>query len=141
MGEKFTVGESGVDLKRGDVVVLEVNDVENPKETLLVVKRIIAVAGDTISGKQQKVFLNGGLLSESYVQHLGPLMSDEMTSFDTFGPTALPKGKLFVAGDNRDYSLDSRSPEFGLVSTSQIRGKCLKIVSSPRPERIGKPIV
>jgi signal peptidase I len=102
--------------RRGDLVVVS-------RQDLLTVKRIAAVGGDTIQGKDQQVFLNGQLQTEPFVQHKFPVGRDPQ--LDTFGPVVVPSGKYFVMGDNRDISLDSRTPDFGLVDTMSIVGKPL----------------
>jgi len=94
------------------------------------------VAGDTIEGRNLQIFLNGTLLTEPYVEHTGkrPL---GIKTLETFGAVKVEQGKLFVAGDNRDYSRDSRDPSFGLISVADVRGKVLQIVRSPDPTRNG----
>ena len=79
------------------------------------------------------------LLTEEYVEHTAkpPL---GLKSLETFEPTTVPDGKLFVVGDNRDYSLDSRDPRFGLVEVSDVKGKAVEILQSPTPDRLGKKI-
>ena len=105
------------------------------------VKRVIGVAGDVVEGRDFKVFVNGKLLKEGYVQHTAkPPLGPGLQMLETFGPITVPDGKLFVAGDNRDDSLDSRHPQFGLVATSDIKGKAVQIVESPTPERQGKKL-
>jgi signal peptidase I len=133
--EKFTADMDTLvtdTLGRGQVVILE-------EGGQLLLKRVIAVEGDTIEGRNLKIFLNGKLLSEPYVQHIGkrPL---NLSTLEAFGPVTVPRGKLFVAGDNRDYSFDSRDPRFGLVSVTQVRGKPLKIAASSIPARVGTVI-
>ena len=108
-------------------------------EQILVVKRVIGIPGDVVEGHDLKVFVNGKLLEEGYVEHIAkpPL---GLKTLDTFGPTVVPDGKLFVAGDNRDYSFDSRDPRFGLIDASDVKGKAVQIVHSQIPDRLGKKI-
>jgi len=100
------------------------------------VKRVVAVGGDTIAGKDRRVFVNGQVVDEPYVQHAGSSVGDWKSAgvdfMDTFGPITVPKGKCFVMGDNRDVSLDSRSPDMGLVDGGSIAGKALYVFSSDR---------
>jgi signal peptidase I len=102
--------------KRGDLVLLRTQDA-------FTVKRIIAIAGDSIQGKERQIFLNGNQQFEPYIQHkFAPGANPDL---DTFGPLTIPAGKYFVMGDNRDVSLDSRTASFGLVDESAILGKPL----------------
>jgi signal peptidase I len=121
--------------KRGDVVIYRT------AEDLLLPKRVIAVEGDTIMEKDRQVFVNGSLLIEPYIQHVraGPAEAD-MAFMDNFGPVRLPAGKLFVMGDNRDVSYDSRHPEVGPIAVSAVRGKVLQILKSPYPGRSGTEV-
>jgi signal peptidase I len=89
------------------------------------VKRVVAISGDTIYGKDRQVFLNGELQSEPFIQHAFPVGSNP--ELDTFGPATVPSGKYFVLGDNRDISLDSRTPDFGLIDAPSIVGKPLYV--------------
>jgi signal peptidase I len=92
------------------------------------VKRVIAGPGSTIEGKAGEVLVDGKRLSEFYVQHTGtpvPVLVD-------FGPTPIPAGKLFVMGDNRDVSYDSRVQDFGLVDIGDVLGKPLYIYRSSK---------
>jgi signal peptidase I len=133
--EKFSVDmdrEATATVARGQIILFE-------HEGIRLMKRVIAVEGDTIEGKDLKIYLNGKLLVESYVQHIGkrPLGTPTL---ENFGPSTVHTGELFVAGDNRDYSYDSRDPGFGLVSLRDVRGKPKEVVWSPVPERVGHPI-
>jgi signal peptidase I len=93
---------------RGDVVIVR-------REGSLIIKRIIAVGGDTIQGNDQEILLNGSAVNESY----------DVTQRDerSFGPVAVPAGKYFVMGDNREVSLDSR--DYGPVEDAAIIGRTL----------------
>jgi signal peptidase I len=73
--------------------------------------------------------VNGSAVDEPYVQHRG----DAPTWMNNFGPFTVPAGELFVLGDNRDISLDSRSPEFGLVAVDSVVGWPLYVFGSDRP--------
>ena len=96
------------------------------------VKRVIAIAGDTIQGRNNKIYLNGKQQDEPYVEHGS---RDEQYCLSNFGPIYIPNGKCFVMDDNRDVSLDSRAPEFGLVDNRSIVGHALYIFASGRPGR------
>ena len=101
------------------------------KDGIFYLKRVIAVGGDTVEGQNNTVFVNGSLLNEAYTQHIRQTFPGNEW-MENFGPTKIPVGKYFVLGDNRDESLDSRSPDFGLVDESAIIGKALYIFSSDR---------
>jgi signal peptidase I len=96
---------------------------------LFVVKRVIAVGGDTIAGRNGSVLLNGQPLDEPFIEHRG---TSVLPWLDTFGPITVSSDKYFVMGDNRDVSLDSRSPEIGPIDKSSIVGKTLYVFSSGR---------
>lgn len=86
--------------RRGEIIVFRAPD----GEELDVVKRVIAVGGDSVELRAKKVFLNGAEQDEPYVQHTRP---EEKLEGDTLGPLTVPEGTLFVLGDNRDESKDS----------------------------------
>jgi len=131
-GEKIAADMEPFQPTHGDLVIFA-------HEAILVVKRVIGIPGDVVEGHDLKVFVNGKLLKEEYVEHTTkPPLGRK--ALETFGPILVPDGKLFVAGDNRDYSLDSRDPRFGLVEVSDVKGKAVQIVQSPTPERFGKKI-
>ncbi len=95
-------------------------------------KRVLAVGGDSIEGKDGMILVNHQQLEEPYVQHLG----NAPVELNQFGPMEIPAGQLFVAGDNRDVSRDSRLSEFGLVPEERVGGKGLYIIRS-KWKRVG----
>lgn len=101
--------------KRGDIIVFqsELED-ENGNKKLLI-KRIIGLGGDIISIKDGKVFLNGEELKEDYIK-------EEETPGD-IKDYKVPEGQLFVMGDNRRVSIDSRDPDVGCVKEDTVMGK------------------
>jgi signal peptidase I len=107
--------------KYPDIVVIR-------KDGIFFVKRVIAVGGDIIEGKNGAIIVNGSRLEEPYVQHIGNPKAP--VQLNEFGPIYVPPGKLFVMGDNRDVSWDSRMPEFGLVGEETIAGRVLYLLGS-----------
>lgn len=79
------------------------------------IKRIIGVAGDTIKFQDGKVYLNGELLDEPY------LNDGIVTEPVIFTEVTVPDGYVFVMGDNREHSTDSRS--FGCIPVDKIESK------------------
>lgn len=98
----------------GDIVVID-RYTQDP-----LIKRVIGVAGDTIriDGVNGVVYRNGEALIEGYVS--GPTSPKEMS-----GEITVPEGYIFVLGDNRSVSKDSRSAEIGLVDTEDVVGKAI----------------
>jgi signal peptidase I len=114
--------------KRRDVVILS-------KEGGFFLKRVVAVGGDTIEGKDGAIFVNGQRLNEPYVHHLGNLSA----ASEEFVPGEIASGELFVMGDNRDVSRDSRMADFGLVPEKTVAGQALYIIRS-KSGRVGNDL-
>ena len=97
--------------ERGDIVVIN-RYTDEP-----LVKRVIGVAGDTLEIDEElhRVRLNGELLDEPYVQYPTP-------AYDMTGEVAVPEGYVFVMGDHRNDSHDSRAADIGLVPVDDIVG-------------------
>jgi signal peptidase I len=131
-GEKIAADMQPFQPARGDLVIFT-------NGGIILVKRVIGVAGDVIEGRDFKVFVNGKLLTEPYVQHIAKPPLD-LKTLEVFGPTSVPEGKIFVAGDNRDYSFDSRDPRFGLVAISDIKGRPVQIIHSSTSEQVGSKL-
>lgn len=102
---------------RGDIVVIT----QPWKRHVPIIKRIIAVGGDTvdIDFDTGEVTVNGETLNESYINTATHL------SYDVAFPLIVPQGKLFVMGDNRNDSLDSRSSQIGFIDERYVIGKAI----------------
>ena len=114
-GDKVVVSTIGYKPKQGDVVVLSGTDgLKKP-----IVKRIVAVAGDVVD-----INFTTGVVT---VNGKEEMYSDELTTqqADIAFPLTVPEGTVFVLGDNRDVSLDSRSSRVGCVDERAIVGKIL----------------
>lgn len=99
-------------LQRGDIIVFPYP--ADPK--VLLVKRIIGLPGDMVAIRDGLVYLNGEPLYEPYVA--GRMLGD-------YGPCQVPVGKVFVLGDNRNDSIDSRDPDVGCVSVRKVVGRAV----------------
>lgn len=84
------------------------------------IKRVIGIAGDKIEIKDGKVYLNDELLQEDY---LDEGVITDMGTYGLFSEVVVPEGYVFVMGDNRGHSTDSRC--FGCIPVSKIEGKVL----------------
>jgi signal peptidase I len=98
------------------------------REGLIIVKRVIGEPGSTVEGRNGVVFLNGVPLQEKFIQHNSPQNAPEELS--NFGPITIPVGHVFIMGDNRDVSFDSRM--FGAIPETDVIGKALYIYRSER---------
>ncbi|MBF6567396.1 MAG: signal peptidase I [Candidatus Binataceae bacterium] len=107
---------------RGDVVVF-VFPMDNTKDFI---KRVIGVAGDSVAVKDGKVYLNGSPMNDPHGSYeLSSRDRVRLSPRDNFGPVVVPPGKLFMMGDNRDHSYDSRF--WGFVNIDAVEGKALVI--------------
>ena len=105
----------------GDVVVFK-KDEYDPDKAL--VKRVIAVEGQEINMDFEKgiVYINGQPIVEDYI------LEPTMNKLDFIGPKTVPEGCVFVMGDNRNASVDSRKTEIGMVDTRLILGKAYYVI-------------
>lgn len=101
------------DVHRGDVVVFKRPPKESNTEIKDLIKRVIALPGETVQGREGKIVIDGRELNEPYVDP-GKITSD-------FGPVKVPAGMVWVMGDNRPNSQDSRF--FGPIDQSLIVGR------------------
>jgi signal peptidase I len=105
------------DPRRGDVVVFEYP--EDPSKDFI--KRVIGTPGDEVEVRNKKVFVNGKIYENPHEIHKEQgIIPKEQNPRDNFGPIKVPEGALFVMGDNRDRSYDSRF--WGYVKYDKIKG-------------------
>ncbi len=110
------------DPKRGDIIVF-IYPRDRSKDFI---KRVIGVGGDTIEIKNKKIFLNDREYTDSYGIYSDKVIYPGVIQpRDNFGPITVPRGSLFVMGDNRDESADSRY--WGFVDLKDVEGKAMII--------------
>ncbi len=117
------------EFRQGDVLVVdkttyrfrdpEVNDVvvtEDPRTGETIVKRVVAVGGDTVGIDDGQLMLNGEAVFDADIDN---------ANMDGYfhGPVVVPEGEVFLLGNNRDTSLDSRA--FGTVSVDDVQGRVI----------------
>ncbi len=125
--------------QRGDIIVFKF-----PKdEKRDFIKRVIGLPGDFLEVRRQKVYINDKLYEDTHARHTDPASDSSLVPRDDFGPVLVPEGYVFVMGDNRENSQDSRY--WGFLNVQKIRGKALMIYWSwnsienwVRFERFGK---
>lgn len=116
-GDKLIVWGAGYTPQRGDVVIVDGYTTYGKP----LVKRVIAKGGDTVEIDYDEgiVMVNGTVLEEEYIAEPTYL------GFDVEFPYTVPDGTVFVMGDNRNESLDSRSSSVGCIDERDILGKVL----------------
>jgi signal peptidase I len=141
--------------ERGDVVVFP-----SPIDGRRMIKRIVALPGETVEFRNGRLVVDGRaapctaadaellegvpaadrrgvrLLTEDLDGHAHPIQTERRTG-GSFGPLRVPEGHYFVAGDNRDNSLDSRV--FGPIAREAIEGRAFAIALSVDPEHCFVP--
>ncbi len=97
---------------RGDVIVLKAPDAPDKDY----IKRVIGIEGDLVEIKDGKVYLNGSILNEDY------LINDSYTHVYDEDTWKVPRGHVFVLGDNREEGASKDSRYFGCIPTKTIKG-------------------
>ena len=116
-GDKLVVSDVFYNPKQSDIVIFRKDEYKS--EAL--VKRVIATKGQTIDidFDRGRVYVDGELIDEPYIAE------PTYTQLDFQGPQTVPEGCVFVMGDNRNASSDSRRAEIGMVDERLIVGKVL----------------
>jgi signal peptidase I len=113
--------------KRGDIIVF-IYPLDKRKDFI---KRLIGLPGDEVQILDNKIFINGKQYSDPYGIYDTHIIKDQ-----NVGPLIVPPDKLFVMGDNRDHSYDSRY--WGFVPIESVKGKAMIIYWSwPHWKRFG----
>ena len=118
-GDKMLAVDLFYKPENGDIVICRSSYYDKP-----LVKRVIATEGQTIEIDFDRgiVYVDGEVLDEPYINE--PTYIDEGFS----GKATVPEGCVFVMGDNRNDSNDSRKPEIGFIDEREIMGKVLLIL-------------
>ena len=100
--------------ERGEIIIFRYP--RDPSRDFI--KRVIAVSGDTVEIKEGRVYVNDEILHEDYIA--------EKTRTE-YPKVTVPEGTLFVCGDNRQNSLDSRSSDVGFLELDHVKGKAMLV--------------
>ncbi|NMB35083.1 MAG: signal peptidase I [Firmicutes bacterium] len=117
--ERLIINKAVYHLKKpqkGDIVVFNFSSNRD------FIKRIVALEGDEVEIKEDQLYINGQICEEPYL---------EIEYMPDFGPAIVPQDHVFVLGDNRLDSMDSRDPTVGYVSIGRIRGKAALVFWPP----------
>ena len=110
------------DPKRGDIVVFKFP--EDPGKDFI--KRVIGIGGDVVAIRDKKIYINHKRLKHKYGMYTDPhIIPGGIQPRDNLGPVTVPEDSLFVMGDNRDHSYDSRF--WGFVDLKKVKGKAFII--------------
>ncbi len=116
---------------RGDIVVFTRD--EDPSTNII--KRVVGIPGDLIEVRNTKVLINNQMSYEPYARY-------ELNGIKNFGPERVPAGHIFMLGDNRDHSRDSRFwDDSPWLSIQNVKGRAMIIYWSWDPswrDRLGK---
>lgn len=106
--------------ERGDIIVFPFP--RDPARDFI--KRVVALPGERIEVRNHRVYIDGEALKEPYVK-VDERATMHPSRYSHWGPEVVPTGKLFVMGDNRDNSADSR--DWGFLDSEQVKGRAFII--------------
>jgi signal peptidase I len=117
-GDKVVISNIYYTPRQGDIIVLSTKAVSTP-----IIKRVIAVGGQTvdINYAANKVYVDGKVFNAPIKEPMTPPPSGPLTNL----PVTVPAGCVFVMGDNRNYSFDSRYSEIGVINDKDIIGHAI----------------
>ncbi len=118
-GDRLIITHLFYQPKAGDIVIItQPNAVNKP-----LVKRIVAIGGQTVDIDTDRglVYVDGEVINEPYIKEPTVKIPSPPMEF----PVTVPEGKVFVMGDNRNHSLDSRSTDVGMIDERYILGKAV----------------
>ena len=116
--------------KRGDIIIFEYP--KDPSKDFI--KRVIGMEQEKVEIVNNKIYINGKLLDDPWGYFEDDSSTKGLPGLDRFGPVVVPKDSLFVLGDNRNNSQDSRF--FGFVNIKKVKGKALYLYWAKDKSRI-----
>ena len=118
--------------RREDIIVFKFP--QDPHKDFI--KRVIGVAGDVVESRNKQLYVNHKPVNHDFGIHTDPqIISGSIRPRDNFGPVKVPENSLFVMGDNRDESFDSRF--WGFVDLKAVNGKAFIIYWSWDKQNFG----
>ncbi|MCK4414591.1 MAG: signal peptidase I [Candidatus Eisenbacteria sp.] len=109
------------EVRAGDVIVFRFPaEAQAGSKAVDYIKRCVAVGGQRVEMRAKRLYVDDELVVEPYVKHLDPAVRTER---DTWGPIEVPQGHLFMLGDNRDFSNDSRY--WGALPMKNVHGRAI----------------
>ncbi len=125
-GDRLFAYRLAYEPKQGDIVVLDPNQNDSSVKgklmfnRILYIKRVIATEGQTVDIRNGKVYVDDQMISEDYIAE-GAVTRSGSTQL----PLKVPEDSVFVMGDNREHSKDSRDRSVGIVSEDRLVGKAV----------------
>lgn len=110
--------DSTDDIARFDIILLQ-----NPHNEYLMIKRVIGLPGDLVEIQDGVVYINSERQDEPYI-------APENRQKENYGPVTVPDGHIFVLGDNRSNSHDSRYESYGMLPLDHVISKVTEIVDT-----------
>ena len=104
-GQILIARKYGLDIKNGDIITIE-------KNRNIIIKRVIGVPNDRVIIKEGYVYVNDNKFDDIYIEDAGNAKEEIL----------LKENEYFVLGDNRNYSIDSRFDEIGIIKKEEIKG-------------------
>ena len=130
VGDSFLADVTPFTPRRGDVITFLFPE----DRTRVFIKRVVGLPGETVEVRGRAVLVNGRPLDEPYARFIDALdEEDDPPGRRGWGPHTVPAGHLFVLGDNRDNSRDSRF--WGFLPTDQVKGRALIVYWSYEASR------
>ena len=116
-------------IRRGEVIVFKFPQ----DETRDFIKRVVGLPGETLEIRGKQVLINGTPLDEPYAVY-GDWPASRLGEREHLGPIVIPPDRLFMMGDNRDHSMDSRV--WGFLDVHKVKGKAFIVYFSVRSDDI-----
>lgn len=119
VGGDYVYAEMGADFTYGDVVIINVSE---GNVNRMIIKRVVAMGGDTLYLDKGKLYVDfkGGEEEFVLVEEPYAIKNNPNLSKNTMAKVAVPEGKIFVLGDNRDVSKDSRDDSYGCIDQKSV---------------------